>query len=253
MKKIIYVFISVVALLMSTAGLGVAASSFVVNPEDDGQAVTAYLFLSDSCPWCRKLKQEGFAAKFKKQYAGSVILKEYEIHTAQGSQQFNRMIKKYNLGGGVPVLIVGDTVVPGYSKNMLERAGQALQKERKKKRPSQKSSKKESNLPAVMGITMMEDLQGVAPAEDLEKMKKYLERIQDENGETLNSMNSLFSPAVCNQAMSIINTHEQKLKDLASTSADYASFEKAARDVKASQEKQLNRLMQKNAKSLRRK
>ncbi|MCQ2411259.1 MAG: hypothetical protein MJ053_07420 [Elusimicrobiaceae bacterium] len=252
MKKIIYVFISAVALLMSATGLGVASSSFVVNPEDDGATVTAYLFLSDMCPWCRKLKQEGFAAKFKKKYAGKVVLKEYEIHTAQGRQQFSRMTQKYNLSGGVPVLIVGDTVLPGYSQNMLERAGQAMEKERKKKRPSKKSSKKESNLPVVMGITMMEDLQGVAPAEDLEKMKKYLERIQDENGETLNSMNNLFSPAVCNQAMSIVNTHEHKLKDLAAKSSSYAAFEKSAATITAKQQTQLNELMRKNAKSMRR-
>lgn len=253
MRKRIFLFVSSIVLLTMCFTQGVAASSFVAEPEADEDAVVAYLFLSDTCPWCRKLKQEGFAAKFRQQYAGSAVLKEYEIHSQDGRQQFSRMTKKHNLSGGVPVLIVGDTVLPGYSENMLARAGEAVRKERQKQPAVKKTAKKkENNLPAVIGIVMEDDdLQGVAPAKDMEQIKRYVERVQDENGETLGSMNAIFNHAVCNKAMAIVNVHEQKLKTLAAKSPSFAAFKKSAAAIEAQQQKQLNELMRNNTKSLR--
>lgn len=249
MKKIIFGVGLAVVLLFAGTGPSLAVSSFVAEPEQDKEAVKAYLFLSDTCPWCRKLKQEGFAEKFQRKYAGQVVLKEYEVHTAQGRQQFSAMRKKHNLDGGVPVLIVGNEVFVGYSQNLLTRAGKALQRERQKARPAKTVSKKKGKeLPSVVGIIIMDDLEGVAPAKDIEQMKQYLEQIQDENGETLASMNGLFSPEVGNSAMSIINKNEQKLKDLASKSPSYAEFRKSAKTVMAQQQTQLNELMRKNVK-----
>ncbi len=252
MKKKIYSFIFVTVLLLAVFNPA-SASSFVMAADAGGQEIKAYLFLSDSCPWCRKLKQEGFAAKFRQKYAGRITLKEYEIHTPEGSQLFNKMIKKYKLRGGVPTLIVGDTALPGYSENMLARAEEAVEKESKKPRLLQKTAaSKASTLPAVMSITMDdEDLHGVAPAKEMKQIKQYLTQVQEENGETLSSMNSIFNASVCNQAIVIVNTHEQKLKNLASKSTSFAAFKKSAATVKAAQEKQLAELMQKNAKALR--
>lgn len=252
MKKIIVRVIFVIGLLVAANSQSAAVSSFVAVPQEDKQAVKAYLFLSDGCPWCRKLKQEGFSAKFSKKYAGQVVLEEYEVHTPQGRQQFARMRKKHNLDGGVPVLIVGEQVFVGYSENLLSRAGKALQKERQKAPAVKKvSKKKEQELPPVVGIIVMDDLKGIAPAKDIEQMKQYLEKVQDENGETLASVNSIFSAKVGNQAMAIINTNEQKLKDIAAKSPTYEDFVTSAKDIMLKQQTQLNALMSKNAKAVR--
>ena len=253
MKKKICLLASVFILLVACFVQG-SASSFVVAEETEEPApIEAYLFLSDSCPWCRKVKQEGFTAKFRQKYGGRVRLREYEIHTPQGKQQFSRLTQKHGLSGSVPVLIIGDTVLPGYSADMLTRAGQAVQQESKKLRPvKKKTKKKEKELPAVISIVMEdEDLQGVAPARDMEQIRQYVAQIQDENAQTLSSMNSVFNREICNRAMAIVNASEAKIKKLAAESASVDAFKKSADAVKASQDKQLNELMRKNTKSLR--
>lgn len=252
MKKILP-FVLVATLLAIGYIPGGASSFVVVDDSEETASVQAYLFLSNSCPWCRKLKQENFPAQFRKKYARRVNLKEYEIHTAEGRQQFSKLTKKHGLSGGVPVLIVGDAVLQGYSADLMARADEAVRKESKKAHPVKKSAKKKGKeLPPVISITMEdEELQGVAPAQDLEQMKQYLAHAQDENGETLGSINRAFNADVSTLAMAIVNDHEQKLKDLAAKSPSFVSFKKSAVAVKASQEKQLNELMRKNTKSLR--
>jgi hypothetical protein len=254
MKKNVLLLVFGIALAIAVGfQQGVAASFVAAEETEEAVSIQAYLFLSNTCPWCRKLKQEGFATKFRQKYAGRVNFKEYEIHTPQGKQQFGRLIKKHGLSGGVPVLIIGDTVLQGYSADLMTRANAAVQKERKKARPVKKTAKKkEKNLPAVISITMEdEELQGVAPAQDMERIRQYVSQVQEENGETLSSMNNAFSLEVCNRAMAIVNTNEEKLKKLAAKSPTFASFKKSAAVIKAGQETQLNELMRKSTKSLR--
>ena len=246
MKKIILFCVSCLFLAVCMAA-DIKAASFVENPEEEtASSIPAYLFLSDSCPWCRKLKQQGFPAKFRNKYAGQVTLKEYEIHTPAGKQQFRALAQKHQLDGGVPVLIIGETVISGYSDDILVRAGQAVQKERKtgKYQTKKRTSKKEQNLPMVISITMEdEELAGVAPAEELQQMQAYLDRVREDNGEMLSSMNRLLNAKARNQAMAIANTYEQKMKELASASPSFDAFKKDAAKLEAEQQKALDRLV----------
>lgn len=253
MKKKIFIYLLPVVFLLVCCMQKAVSSSFVLAPSAEGETIAAYLFLSDSCPWCRKLKESGFVAQFKKKYAGEVVLKEYEVHTPAGRQQFARLTKKHGLSGGVPVLIIGNTVVPGYSDNMMFRADEAVQKERKAPRPVKKKAKQNTEeAPALIHIAMEDEaLQGVAPARELAQIKKYLEQVHDDNGETLSSINDIFNTSVSEQALAITTQAEQKLKTLATKSASFAAFKKAAEPVLAAQQKQLNDLMSKNTKALR--
>ena len=152
-KRFFRLVLAVVLSVMGTGGYAVSSFVSVSDTDSDGSAIVAYLFLSNSCPWCRKLKQENFPTQFRQKYAGRVTLKEYEIHTTEGRQQFSKLTKKHGLSGGVPVLIIGSTVVPGYSSNMMARADDAVKKE-SKNHPAvkKKAPKKEDNLPAVISI-----------------------------------------------------------------------------------------------------
>ena len=249
MKKSIF-FFALLVFLPPCVQAELNTASFVVSADEDSTAsIPAYLFLSNSCPWCRKLKQEGFPAKFKQKYAGEVVLKEYEIHTQEGQQQYQAMIRKHHLKGGVPMLIIGDTTVPGYSANMLSRADEAVRKERgnKKYQVKKKPVKKEENLPEVLGIAMAdEDLQGVAPEKDLQQMQAYLDQMQDDNGQMLNSLNGLLSAKALNKAMSITNTYEQKIRDLATKSPSFESFKKQVKVLENAQQKQIDQLLRTN-------
>ena len=228
-----------------------AASSLAIEVKEE--AIPAYLFLSDTCPWCRKLKQQGFAAKFKRKHETDVNLKEYEVsNSSEGMREYSKMIRKYKLQGGVPLMIVGDTVLQGYSDDMLSRADEALQKELKKLNRTSGASGATSSLPAVLSITMDdEDIKTVAPQADKQQIKRYLNRVQEDNGEMLNSMGQMFSPAVRNQAMLIASTYEQKLKDLAAKSRSYKAFESAAQKIEAEQQQQIDKLVLLNIKHIR--
>lgn len=250
MKRSLFLFVLCVFLPICTFAQ-LNKSSFVASAEpeaDSESAIPVYLFVSNSCPWCRKLKQEGFPAKFKQKYASEVIFKEYEVHSTEGQQQFSAMIKKHHLKGGVPVLIIGNTVLPGYSPNMMARADEAMQKERGNKKykvvKKKPVKKEEEKLPEVISISMDDEtLKGVAPEKDLQQMQAYLEQMQDDNGEMLTSLNNLISAKALNKAMSITNTYEQKMRDLAAKSQSFASFKKEAAKLEAEQQKQIDQLI----------
>ena len=250
MKKIIFLFVLCVFLPVCTYAQ-LNKSSFVAPADSEAEseaAIPVYLFVSNSCPWCRKLKQEGFPTKFKQKYGSEVVFKEYEVHSTEGLQQFRAMAKKHHLSGGVPVLIIGNTVLPGYSANMLARADEAMKKERGNKKykvvKKKPVKKEEEKLPEVIGISMDDEtLKGVAPEKDLQQMQAYLEQMQDDNGEMLTSLSNLISAKALNKAMSVTNTYEQKMRDLAAKSKSFASFKKEAAKLEAEQQKQIDQLI----------
>ena len=227
-----------------------APTSLAIEVED--AAIPAYLFLSDTCPWCRRLKQQNFATKFNNKHGADVNLMEYEVNSSAGMREYSKMIRKHKLQGGVPLLIIGDTVLQGYSDDMLSRADQAVQKELKKINRTSGSSAKAANQPAVLSIMMEdEDIKTAAPEADAQQIKRYLTRVQEDNGEMLDSMDQMFSPAVRNQAMLIANTYEEKLRGLAAKSKSYKNFEQAAKKIEAEQQQEIDQLVRLNIKHIR--
>lgn len=223
-----------------------APASLAIEVKEE--AIPAYLFLSDTCPWCRKLKQQGFAAKFRRKHEMDVNLKEYEVSkSAEGMREYSKMLRKHKLQGGVPLLIIGNTVIHGYYDDMLARADAAVQKELKRLNRTPGSSAGAASQPAVLSIIMDdEDIKTVAPEADKQQIKRYLNRVQEDNGAMLSSMGQMFSPAVRNQAMLIANTYEQQLKDLAAKSRSFKAFETGAKKIEAEQQQQIDKLVRLN-------
>ena len=207
------------------------------------EPIQAQLFLSDSCGWCKKLKQSGFPTKFQKKYAGEVELQIYEVHSTQGSREFSKALKKHKLQGGVPLLIIGNSVIHGYSDQMMALADEKVRLELKNRRPVEISDG-----PSVVSITMEDDaILGPASAADKAKMKTYLSGVRDNNEETLASMQSMFPKQVWKQALTTITETENQLKQLANQSATYAEFLNKATPIERKAQQQIEQLFRQNA------
>ncbi len=214
------------------------------------EPISAKLFLSDSCGWCRKLKQSGFPGKFRNKYIDEVDLKIYEVHSADGRREFARAIQKHHLSGGVPLLIIGNSVIHGYSDEMMALADEKVRIELKKLGREPGKPKQEG--PAVVSITMEDDeITGPASTADKARMQVYLDQIRDNNEETLKSLNSMFKKSVWNQAVGIISTSENQLKQIANKSATYADFAKKAAVLEKEQQKQIDQLLRDNIQKTR--
>lgn len=208
--------------------------------------IPAQLFLSDSCGWCQKLKRSGFPSKFKKKYSGEVDLKIYEVHSAEGSREFSRAVKKHKLSGGVPLMIIGSSVIPGYSDNMMAIADEKVRLELKKRGPV-------ATGPAVVSITMEDDkIAGPASDADKAKMKRYLSQVRENNEATLYSLSSMFAnKQIWDEALAIITKTENQLKRVANVSSSYEAFTKVAKPLEQSQQQQIEALIRQNAKKIR--
>lgn len=213
------------------------------------QPLRAQLFLSNSCGWCNKLKRSGFIEKFKEKYEGEVELKVYEVHTTEGRTGYSRALKKHQLSGGVPLLIIGGSNIQGYADNLMELADEKVRLEFKKlgRTPGETSSG-----PSVVSITLEDaEILGPAPAADKEYMKTYLSNVRDNNESTLNSLKSMFPKSVWNQGMVIITNTENSLKDLANKSSSFADFAAEAEKLETQQQEQIDELVRKNTNKIR--
>lgn len=212
--------------------------------------ITATLFLSDSCGWCNKLKRSGFVEKFQNKYQGDVELTVYEVHSAIGRQEFSKAVQKHHLSGGVPLLIIGSSVIHGYSDQMMELADEKVNLEFKKVGylPGQ-------NLPTgprVESISMEDEMiQGPATQEDKASMKAYLNKVREDNQATLVSIKSMLPRAVWQEAMDIVSKTETALKEQANQSVSYADFKQKAAALIQQQQQQIDALVRQNAGKIR--
>ena len=91
--------------------------------------VDAVLFTSPYCPHCRHLKQDGFPKEFTEKYKGQVRLTEYDITKDANNVIFSQTLEAYQLdNAGIPMLIVGETVLQGYPTQIGPGADAAVQK-----------------------------------------------------------------------------------------------------------------------------
>ncbi len=244
MNKKIITWMGVLILLLVGGMPEAVAAPFVVVSEADGGPIPAYLFLSNTCPWCRKLKQEGFADKFRSKYAEDVTLKEYEVSSAEGQKKYRELSRTMELPSGVPLLVIGTTTISGYSEDILVRAGQAVQKERKSGRYKKTAPAKKEEPAGFISITMEdEELKGVAPAKDLKQMQAYLRKVEEKNEALLTSTTQLFNSEVSRKVMSIAHTYEQKMKRWAAKSPSFESFKQKAVQLEEEQQKEVDGLL----------
>lgn len=213
--------------------------------------VEAMLFLSPTCPWCQRLKKEGFARKFRDKYDGQVVLTEYMLDKDENTALYSKMIRKHKLSGGVPLLIIGNTPLQGYSEKLLDQASAAADKEIKKHN-LQNLLTAAQNTPPVLQVSMEdEEISGPASAQDKKQMKRMLLSLQESNGEMIQSIGVTFGPVVKNHAMAKAAETEKKLKQIADKSADFASFKTQYDQIVAQHNKEMDQLMRKNADKIR--
>lgn len=91
--------------------------------------VDAVLFTSPYCPHCRHLKQDGFPQAFKEKHQDKVCLTEYDLTQDANNVIFSQTLEAYHLdNAGIPMLIVGETVLQGYPAQIGPGADAAVQK-----------------------------------------------------------------------------------------------------------------------------
>lgn len=91
--------------------------------------VEAVLFSSPYCPHCRHLKQDGFPEQFRAKHKGTVHLTEYDLTEGANNVLFSQTLEAYQLdSAGIPMLIVGETVLQGYPNQIVSGADEAVRK-----------------------------------------------------------------------------------------------------------------------------
>lgn len=91
--------------------------------------VEAVLFSSPYCPHCRHLKQDGFPEQFRTKHKDTVRLTEYDLTEGANNVLFSQTLEAYQLNSaGIPMLIVGETVLQGYPNQIVSGADEAVRK-----------------------------------------------------------------------------------------------------------------------------
>ena len=241
-------------------------------PADGTPSVKAFLFLSPTCPWCKKLKQDGWPEQFRQKYQGQVELVVYELNNDKNEQiLIGFMQKRHMTRIGYPVLFVGDEVFQGYP--LADRADATIQKELAKQ-SSADNSAKETNaastgkstqgaktaanksaqqpyMKIVMEEPVKETVNTKASAKDRKAMDAAFAQVQTDNKKTLSDIEMMFGASTRAQAVSIINENERLLKNKMGTSTTYKAYLAAQSRILKTQEQQLNELMQRNARNIR--
>jgi len=211
----------------------------------------AMLFLSPTCPWCQRVQKEGFARKFQDKYDGQIVLTTYMLDKQENMDAYSKMVKKHKLSGGVPLLIIGNTPIQGYSEKLLEQASAVAEKEIQKHN-LQKLQSAAANTPPVLQVSMEdEEITGPASAQDKKRMKRMLLSAQEANGAMIQSIGVTFGAVVKNQAMAQAAQTEKKLKEAADKSADLAAFKKEYDQIMAKHNDAMNKLMLQNKDKIR--
>ena len=90
--------------------------------------VQAVLFTSPYCPHCRHLKQDGFPQQLREKYP-DVELFEYDLTEQANNVLFFQTLQAYQLeSAGIPMLVVGETILQGYPTQIGSGADEAIKK-----------------------------------------------------------------------------------------------------------------------------
>lgn len=205
----------------------------------------AMLFVSPNCGRCQRLKQDGWAEKFKQQYDGKIILTEYDLSIPKNKELLHNMMRKHKMTRiNYPSFFIGSSVAHGYP--LAQKAEKITQKElaahlRKNPIVPQKP------LPQIMEITMESDeIEGKASEQDLARMKRAFDAVQKANQETLADIELTFGKAIKNKAFVIITNTEKQLKSEAQKAADFPSYFQKQKAILAGQNAKINSLLQQN-------
>ena len=225
-----------------------------------------FLFLNPSCPWCQRLKKEGWIKDFRRKYRGKVELVEYDLSTKRGEEAFIKLLHKHKLTQvGTPVLFVGDRVVQSYPLDhrvdeaveiLLAKQGADAQKPSTQNTGTQRpKTQKTGSQKPYMQIVMEEPVKNTvntkASAQDKQSMQNAFAQVQANNKKTLNDIGAMFGSDTQMQALNIISATERSLKKKMGTSSSYKAYQEAQTSLLKEQEKKLNELMRSNSGKIR--
>ncbi len=210
----------------------------------------AMLFVSPHCGRCKRLKQDGWAQKFKEQYSGKVALTEYDLSVPKNEELLQNMMRKHKMKRiSYPAFFIGSSVAQGYP---LDQKAQQITKKELAAFIRNNPAVPKKPLPQIIEVTMESDeIKGVAPQADLTRMKRAINAVQLANQKTLTDIGSTFGESVKNKALVITTDTERKLRQEAASAATFADYLAKQRELITAQNKQLNQLMTQNAKNIR--
>lgn len=218
-------------------------------PGKQVKPVNAYLIVSSSCPWSRKLRQENWPEKFRNKYQGQVNLIEYDVKTPEGKEAVNKLVRRYKITSiGTPSLLVGGALVRGYP---LEEADAAVQKAlaRQNRKVARQSTQ-------FMEIIMEDSAKAKvvntkASESDRRAIQQALTAVEKSNQDFLTNVAAYFGENTKAQAFAVIAKTEKTLKEKAANSPNLKTYLAAQRALLGEQEKKLNQLIAQNANHVR--
>ena len=210
--------------------------------------IRAYLVTSSSCGGSRQLQKDGWAEQFRDKYAGQIQLITYDVTTPQGQAGYQKLMNRYHRSSvGTPSLFLNGTVIEGYPLEGADRAAKrALAKS------GRNISRQNSN--QFIEITLEEPsgaVKGKAPLKDRKAMQREIDKVFQDNQNTVQDIGQAFGAGIQAQAFAITTKTEKALRRQASESASLQEYLKAQRQLLRKQEQSLNQLMQNNASMLR--
>ncbi len=111
-------------LLLAAALLGFGSAAWAAP-------VQAVLFTSPSCPHCRHLKQDGFPQQFREKHGSEVELYEFDLTEEANNVRFWKTLENYQVqSAGIPMMVIGSTVLQGYPTQIATGADDAVKKAR---------------------------------------------------------------------------------------------------------------------------
>ena len=225
-----------------------------------GRPLRVFLFTHTNSPLCQQLKADHWDTDFQQQYQGQIILVEYDMINPSSRTPLRNLMRKHKMPSlTVPILFVGNTVLPGYPFTGVDQAvKQALADQaraaRAKKIKTKTTQARLQNPTQFMEI-IMEDEHPVknklASARDLRAMQLALATVERANQQTVTDIGSMFGSDTQAAAFAITSRTERLLRYQTSSSASYKSYLATQQKLLALQEKNLNDLMRQNAKNIR--
>ncbi len=220
--------------------------------------IQAVLFTHSDSPVCKQLKADQWDTSFQQTYQGKVNLVQYDMKNPASKAALQAQMKAHKLASvSVPTLFIGKHVLTEYPFQGVEAAVQEALTAPAPTAKRQAARRKQQNSSQYMEI-IMEDTQANTPrkntkasASDNKAIQAALAEVVKNNQSTLNDLGSLFGENAKAEAYAIMTRTEKQLRSKAATSPNYKTYLATQKALLQLQEKQLNQLMQQNAKNLR--
>ncbi len=217
--------------------------------------LTAILFIHSQSPVCQQLKADGWDKQFEQKYQGKVRLVQYDMINPSSKEPLRQLMRQHKLPSlSVPILFIGNAVIPGYP---FQGVDAAVQKALTQPKPRVTRKTTTAKKPAQFMEIIMEDDPKNQPrnvrasARDSRAMQLALASVERNNQSLLTDVASLFGEDTKAQAFAVVARTERLLRRKASSSPDYKTYLATQKQLLKLQEKEINQLMRQNTKNIR--